>query len=236
MAFTKPSREVDRVFLHCSATDKEEHDDVSVMRRWHVEDRGWDDVGYHFFIKKDGTVQPGRDLEKTPAAQRGHNTGTIAICLHGLAVGRFTRDQYRSLIALCQEIDDAFGGMVSFHGHSEVSSKACPVFPYRVVLGLDAHGEMIYAPSETPLQGGDALAEPKPMPEAPLPPRPTLRLMARGVDVELLQVLLIEAGLITDIDGIFGRHTESLVREFQKNYGLVADGIVGPRTWAALEA
>jgi len=38
------------------------------MRRWHVDDRGWDDVGYYYFIKKDGTVQPGRDLEKAPAA------------------------------------------------------------------------------------------------------------------------------------------------------------------------
>ncbi len=234
MAFQKPAREIDRVFLHCSASDREAHDDVAVMRRWHVDDRGWDDVGYHYFIQKDGTVQPGRDLEKTPAAQRGHNTGTIAICLHGLAAGRFTRDQYRSLIALCREIDDALDGGVSFHGHCEVSSKACPVFPYRVVLGLDDHGEMVFAPTETPLRGGDASPVPPPADEPA--PRPTLRLTARGVDVELLQVLLIEAGLETDIDGIFGRHTESLVRDFQANRGLTADGIVGPRTWAELEA
>jgi len=68
MAFRKPTREIDRVFLHCSASDRNEHDDVAVMRRWHVDDRGWDDVGYYYFIKKDGTVQPGRDLEKAPAA------------------------------------------------------------------------------------------------------------------------------------------------------------------------
>ena len=234
MAFAKPAREIDRVFLHCSATDQNAHDDVAVMRRWHVDDRGWNDVGYHFFIKKDGTVQPGRDLEKTPAAQRGHNAGTNAICQHGLALGRFTRGQYRSVIALCREIDDALDGMVSFHGHSEVSSKACPVFPYRVVLGLDDHGEMIYAPSETPLQGGDAPSGPQP--ETPVSPRPTLRLMARGVDVELLQVLLVEAGHETDIDGIFGRHTEMLVRDFQSAKALTADGVVGPRTWAALES
>lgn len=233
MAFRKPTREIDRVFLHCSASDEDEHDDVAVMRRWHVDERGWDDVGYHFFIKKDGTIQPGRDLEKAPAAQRGHNTGTVAICLHGLTVGRFTRNQYHSLIALCREIDGALGGMASFHGHSEVSSKACPVFPYRVVLGLDVHGEMVFAPTETPLRGGDAPAVPQLV--ADPAPRPPLRLTARGVDVELLQVLLIEAGFDTDIDGIFGRHTEAIVRDFQTDRGLTADGIVGPRTWAALE-
>ncbi len=234
MAFQKPARDIDRVFLHCSASDRDEHDDVAVMRRWHVDERGWDDVGYHYFIKKDGTVQPGRDLEMTPAAQRGHNVGSVAICLHGLAAGRFTRDQYLSLIALCREIEDALDGGASFHGHSEVSSKSCPVFPYRVVLGLDDHGEMVFAPTETPLRGGDALPVAPPASEPA--PRPTLRLTARGVDVELLQVLLIEAGLETDIDGIFGRHTESLVRDFQADRGLTADGIVGPRTWAELEA
>ena len=234
MAFQKPAREIDRVFLHCSASDRDEHDDVAVMRSWHVDERGWDDVGYHYFIKKDGTVQPGRDLEKTPAAQRGHNTGSVAICLHGLAVGRFTRDQYLSLIALCGEIDDALDGMASFHGHCEVSSKACPVFPYRVVLGLDDHGEIAFAPTETPLLGGDAQDAPQPG-TAPAP-RPTLRLTARGVDVELLQVLLIEAGFETDIDDIFGRHTELILRDFQADHGLTADGIVGPRTWSELEA
>ena len=158
----------------------------------------------------------------------------MAICLHGLAVGRFTREQYLSLIALSREIDDALDGMASFHGHCEVSTKACPVFPYRVVLGLDDHGELAFAPTETPLQGGDAPAEPQPA--ADPAPRATLRLTARGIDVELLQVLLIESGFETDIDGIFGRHTETLVRDFQADRGLTADGIVGPRTWAALEA
>ena len=37
-------------------------------------------------------------------------------------------------------------------------------------------------------------------------------------------------------DGVFGRSTENAVKEFQRDQGLAADGIVGPRTWAALEA
>jgi murein L,D-transpeptidase YcbB/YkuD len=37
-------------------------------------------------------------------------------------------------------------------------------------------------------------------------------------------------------DGVFGRRTESAVKQFQGDKGLAADGIVGPQTWAALEA
>ena len=44
------NREVDRVFLHCSASPNPAHDDINVIRDWHLE-RGWNDVGYHFFIK-----------------------------------------------------------------------------------------------------------------------------------------------------------------------------------------
>lgn len=141
MKFQKPARPVHVTFLHCSASDHPQHDDVSVMRRWHKE-RGWSDVGYHYFIKKDGTIQPGRSLERTPSAQRGFNTGSIAICLHGLAERNFTAAQFEGLRCLCRQIDQAYGRM-RFRGHREVAAKACPVFDYRTVLNLDADGFMI---------------------------------------------------------------------------------------------
>ena len=75
MPFRKPARHVDRVFLHCSASDDPDHDDIETIRRWHVDERGWSDVGYHYFIRSDGTLQEGRPLERIPAAQAGHNAG-----------------------------------------------------------------------------------------------------------------------------------------------------------------
>lgn len=81
--FKKPRRRVNRVFLHCSASDVPAHDNVATIRRWHLA-RGFSDIGYHFFIHKNGKISKGRNIEKTPAAQRKNNTGTIAICLHGL--------------------------------------------------------------------------------------------------------------------------------------------------------
>lgn len=225
MDFEKPQRFVEKVFLHCSASDKPEHDSVKVMRDWHVKGNGWSDVGYHFFIRKDGTVEPGRDLEKIPAAQAGHNTGTIAICLHGLAVEKFTKAQFRSVIELCKAIKAAYQGMVSFHGHCEVSAKSCPVFPYKKVLGLDDHGSMDFAATESPN------AAP---PEAP--GRPVLRLMDRGPAVLELQNLLSAGGADLEEDGIFGQVTLAAVKKFQKKKKLAVDGVVGPKTWTVLLA
>jgi N-acetyl-anhydromuramyl-L-alanine amidase AmpD len=136
--FKKPKRDVDTVFLHCSASDNYDHDDISVIRDWHLK-RGFDDVGYHFFIKKNGTVQLGRSLEETPAAQQGYNLGSIAICLHGLKKENFTKEQYNSLVELCNQIDRAYGKIL-FRGHKEVSNKECPVFDYKAVLNLDDKG------------------------------------------------------------------------------------------------
>jgi putative chitinase len=56
-----------------------------------------------------------------------------------------------------------------------------------------------------------------------------LRIGSRGDNVRLLQNKLgIEA------DGIFGRGTQAAVKRWQARNGLIADGIVGPKTWAKL--
>ena len=139
-AFSKPRRKVSRVFVHCSASDRKSHDNLATIRRWHVKGRGWSDVGYHYVITQDGKVHEGRPLRRIPAAQRGHNTGSLAICCTGHR--RFTARQMRSLIDLCMEIHEAYGARVTFHGHREVANKACPVFGYRSVLALDSNGRM----------------------------------------------------------------------------------------------
>jgi N-acetyl-anhydromuramyl-L-alanine amidase AmpD len=137
----KPTRPVQRVFIHCSASDNPAHDNAETMEDWHLE-RGFAQIGYHYFIKKDGTIQQGRDLEQVPAAQQGHNTGTIAICCHGLLKEEFTAEQRIALKALCWTLNARYRMGLTFHGHCEVSAKSCPVFDYKEWLGLDAGGRM----------------------------------------------------------------------------------------------
>ena len=64
---------------------------------------------------------------------------------------------------------------------------------------------------------------------------PTLRKGARGNITKLLQEKLVSLGYNTNgVDGIFGTGTEKAVISFQKNNGLVVDGIVGKNTWGKI--
>lgn len=61
--------------------------------------------------------------------------------------------------------------------------------------------------------------------------QPTLMLGMRGDAVSTLQTKL---GI--DADGVFGTHTQAVVKQYQINNNLAPDGVVGPQTWAKLEA
>jgi putative chitinase len=63
----------------------------------------------------------------------------------------------------------------------------------------------------------------------------TLKEGSRGDDVLALQRKLVEKGFSPGaLDGDFGPGTEAAVLAFQQGEGLLADGVVGPRTAAAL--
>lgn len=64
---------------------------------------------------------------------------------------------------------------------------------------------------------------------------PKLRKGDRGNDVKRLQVHLTTAGHRVTADGSFGSATDAAVRAFQKKIGTKSDGVVGPKTWGALE-
>ncbi|MFK5975965.1 MAG: N-acetylmuramoyl-L-alanine amidase [Sulfurovum sp.] len=214
--FKKPKRRVNRVFLHCSASDVPSHDNVAIIRKWHLA-RGFNDIGYHFFIHKNGKISRGRSIEKTPAAQRGNNTGTIAICLHGLVKEKFTKAQYKAVGKLCKEINSAYFKNISFHGHKEVSAKACPVFDYKKVLKLDKYGSLGLESSVVVgvELGRGGFVE--------------LNVGDKGKEVEKLQKLLN-----IKVDGDYGKKTLKAVKKFKTENDLYPSGIVTKQVWELL--
>lgn len=161
-SFKCPTREVKRVFLHCSANDNAAFAGqklAETINEWHLANQ-WRGIGYHFVVDKSGLICTGRPLEEQPAAQLGKdnmgNKATIAIMTHGLWA--FTAIGLQSTFTLCKAIDEAYklkGRAVTFHGHCEIDPKPCPVYDYRLLLGLDEEGNFGTNPTAT----AEAVAE-----------------------------------------------------------------------------
>ncbi len=135
-------RPLTEIIIHASATrpawmlNAPTRAKVAEIRRWHVQDRGWSDIGYHDLIDRDGTVEYGRPLERVGSHVKGRNTGTIGICLiggHGSAAtdnfaDHFTPAQDKALQALLSSLMRKYPTIRRVSGHNEFAAKACPGF------------------------------------------------------------------------------------------------------------
>lgn len=126
-------RRITEVIVHCSATPAGRDVTAADIRRWHKEERGFADIGYHFVVRLDGTVECGRPLAKTGAHCRGHNSRSVGVCYAGGIGGdgrpadTRTQAQREALLGLLTALCRRFPGAV-IHGHRDFAPKACPCF------------------------------------------------------------------------------------------------------------
>lgn len=135
-------RPITELIIHCTATRPEWWagrslaDKIAEVRLWHVRDRRWRDIGYHYLIDRDGTVGTGRPLNQVGAHTQGRNTGTIGIALfggHGSATtdafaDNFTPAQAIALRRLIADLQRQFPKAQKVSGHNQYAAKACPGF------------------------------------------------------------------------------------------------------------
>jgi N-acetylmuramoyl-L-alanine amidase len=132
---------VTEIILHCADTRPEWMagrpiaEKVAEIRRWHVEQRGWRDIGYHWVIDRDGTAAPGRSETEIGAHVEGHNRGTIGICLLG-GFGASADDAFEKNFTSAQAtavkwMIGKIKGRATIRrvsGHNDYAAKACPGF------------------------------------------------------------------------------------------------------------
>lgn len=134
---TKP---VDTIFVHCTATQPEWMEDaplsskVEEISRWHKQ-RGFNRIGYHWVIDRNGEVAKGRAENEVGAHVKDYNTGSIGISLVG-GFGsnendpfekNFTVEQDKALRSLINGVKTRTP-ITKIRGHNEVAAKACPGF------------------------------------------------------------------------------------------------------------
>lgn len=126
------SRRIDKVILHCLATPEGRDYSVEQVRQWHVKDRGFADIGYHYLIHIDGTVEEGRPLDVIGAHCTGQNAHSIGVVYAG-GVDKDdnpkdtrTPAQRNAMRSLVDYLKRKYGASV--HCHNEFANKACPSF------------------------------------------------------------------------------------------------------------
>lgn len=128
----KPRESTEAIFVHCSATKPSMNWGVREVRQSHKE-RGFLDVGYHYIIKRDGTVEAGRDEDAIGSHAKGHNYNSVGVCLIGGVDDRmkpeanFTPQQMTALRSLLTTLLAKYPGSVLM-AHHQVAPKACPSF------------------------------------------------------------------------------------------------------------
>ena len=128
-------RHINEIIVHCSATPEGKDYTVADITKWHKA-RGYNTIGYHYVIYRDGSIHEGRNLGDEGAHCVGHNKNSIGVCyVGGLAAdGKTPKDtrtpeQKAALIKLLKGLNVVFPETKhNIFGHRDFANKACPSF------------------------------------------------------------------------------------------------------------
>jgi len=118
--------DITRIVVHCSATKAEQDIGMHEINEWH-KNKGWSMIGYHSVIKRNGTVEGGRPLNKTGAHVKGHNHYTLGVCMvggldkDGNPENNFTDEQFLALGSLIKNWKMTFPSITDVCGHRDLS-------------------------------------------------------------------------------------------------------------------
>lgn len=182
---------------------------------------GWAGIGYHYLVRKDGTIYRGRPEDTVGAHAYGANSHSIGVCFEGnyeveqnMPAAQLVAGQ-----ALVADIKRRWG-ITKVIGHKDVAGATtdCPgkYFPLAVIISdkeINTKEDTIMVTTQM-IGNGD-----------------------RGNAVRSMQGALIAQGYKCGsygADGICGEATVAAIKACQRANGLAADGICGPDTWGVL--
>ncbi len=127
-------RTITLIIIHCSAVRPGQQSSVKDIDCWHRA-RGWKNgIGYHFVVRRDGTIEPGRPIEQVGAHCKYHNRHSIGVCYEGglNEVGQpadtRTPEQRKALMLLLEKLRKRFPGVLVVGHHDLDPMKSCPCF------------------------------------------------------------------------------------------------------------
>lgn len=128
------SRYVTLLIVHCTGTPVNTPCGYKEISYYHLTVLGWKNgCGYHYIVRRDGTVEKGRPLDMVGAHCTGHNKHSIGIVyeggigLDGKPADTRTPEQKRSMRQLLTDLKKDYPKAI-IAGHNTFSTKACPCF------------------------------------------------------------------------------------------------------------
>lgn len=211
-----------KIIIHHASASKCSAEDIHT---WHL-NRGWSGIGYHFVVRKDGTIERGRPIDRVGAHCTGQNVDSIGVCFEGDYEKETMPDvQLQAGRELIAYIKGLYGQGLVIAKHKSFMATDCP--------GKNFPFEALCMPITTPKkQKKKAKKYSGTLPTLPEKEKNQYYLEKgdKGNNVKLLQRFLNwygNYGLI--IDGDFGNKTLSAVKNYQSKEGLVVDGLFGSK-------
>ena len=127
-------RTITLIVIHCSAVKPDQLSSAAQIDSWHRE-RGFHlGIGYHYVIRRDGTIESGRPEWLTGAHCKNHNAHSIGICyeggldIRGQPADTRTAEQKAALRRLIDDLHQRYPRALVVGHHDLNPQKACPCF------------------------------------------------------------------------------------------------------------
>ena len=121
------------LIIHCSAVRPDQQSSAAQIDTWHRRDNHWKfGIGYHYVVRRDGTIEPGRPEWMVGAHCKNHNAHSIGICyegglnIRGQPDDTRTEAQKASMRRLLEELHQRYPRAIIIGHHDLNPLKDCP--------------------------------------------------------------------------------------------------------------
>ncbi len=128
-------KETNRLILHNSGVKVRQV--IEVIHNYHKNTLNWAGIGYHFYIRRDGSIYRGRPENMVGAHAGGNNSDSIGICFEGdFNQETMTEAQIKAGQELVAYLKEKYG-ISKVQRHSDVCNTSCPGanFPFDEIVG-----------------------------------------------------------------------------------------------------
>ena len=216
---------------------------VEQIHGYHKNTKGWAGIGYHFYIRKDGSVWRGRPEDTVGAHTLNYNSVSIGVCFEGNFENEQMSDAQknagRELVAYLKE---KYPSVAEVKRHGDLRATDCPGknFPFDEIANGASESETETKESKVKQFQLAAIADGFKFPKygadgvwgSECESVAKIAVCKQRVTYKYKNLTkIVQEAVGVSADGLFGTKTKAAVKAYQKANGLTADGAVGINTW-----